>query len=62
MPRDKRKITIYLTEEVRQEIGKEAKRLDRTTSWLLRKAWLIAQEEIKSYPSIPTYEDDSDPT
>tara|TARA_B100000035_G_C20828527_1_gene477606 strand:- start:153 stop:341 length:189 start_codon:yes stop_codon:yes gene_type:complete len=62
MPRDKRKTTIYLTDNVRKEIEREAKRLDRTTSWLLRKAWLIAQEEIKSYPSIPSYVDDSDPT
>ena len=34
------------------EIQLEALRQDRTVSWIVQRAWLVARDEIMGYPSI----------
>lgn len=47
----KRKKSIYLPEDVLRELRAEAKRLDRSLSWMLQRAWKIARKEIVKVPS-----------
>ena len=44
------KKSIYIQETILKELEDEAKRQDRTISWLLKRAWLESREKIKSYP------------
>ena len=46
------KKTIYIKEEILKEIEAEAKRQDRTVSWIIKRAWLESKEKIKNYPGI----------
>jgi uncharacterized small protein (TIGR04563 family) len=39
--------TLYLPEERVRKIESEAGRLDRSLSWVVQRAWKIAQEGIK---------------
>jgi hypothetical protein len=39
-------ITAYLTEPVIADLEDVASKLDRTPSWLLRKAWELARDQI----------------
>jgi uncharacterized small protein (TIGR04563 family) len=48
----KNKISIYLPEEILQQLNEEKKRLDRSSSWLLQRAWKLSLEKIKEMPSI----------
>lgn len=43
------KKTIYLPEELLEELKREAERQDRSFSWLLQEAWLISRGQIKSW-------------
>ena len=49
---DKRKQSLYFPEEMLKEIQAEAARQDRSLSWIVQKAWLIARETIQKYPGI----------
>jgi uncharacterized small protein (TIGR04563 family) len=49
---DKRKQSLYFPEEMLMEITNEATRQDRSLSWIVQKAWKIARNEIKGYPSV----------
>lgn len=46
--KDERKKSIYFTAEMLKELEKEAKRQDRSLSWLLRQAWTLARAEVKA--------------
>jgi uncharacterized small protein (TIGR04563 family) len=48
---DSRKQSLYFPEIMLQEIAAEAKRLDRSLSWVVQRAWKGAREEIKNLPS-----------
>jgi uncharacterized small protein (TIGR04563 family) len=48
---DKRKQSLYFPEQMLQEMAAEAKRLDRSLSWVVQRAWKNAREEIKKLPS-----------
>jgi uncharacterized small protein (TIGR04563 family) len=48
---DSRKQSLYFPEQMLQEIGAEAKRLDRSLSWVVQRAWRGARGEIKKLPS-----------
>ncbi len=41
------KKSVYLPKDVLLELQKEARRQDRSVSWLLNRAWKIAQKDIK---------------
>lgn len=49
---DKRKQSLYFTEEMLKDIQEEAVRQDRSISWIIQQAWKIARPELKKYPSI----------
>ena len=61
---DKRKQSLYFPEAYLEEIKEESLRQDRSMSWLVQKAWEIARETIRSFPSandyLPDSGDDSD--
>jgi uncharacterized small protein (TIGR04563 family) len=49
---DKRKQSLYFPEEMLDEIQKEAMRQDRSLSWIVQKAWKIARDQIRKFPSV----------
>lgn len=53
------KITLYLPQELNDEIQAEAKRLERSVSFVLQQAWLIAKDQIAEFPT-PRKADDVD--
>jgi uncharacterized small protein (TIGR04563 family) len=55
---DKNRVTIYLPNEILEEINKECERLDRNKSWLLRKAWEMSRQKFSNLPSIPKVDND----
>ena len=52
---DKRKQSLYFPEDMLKEIQHEATRQDRSLSWIVQKAWKIARNEIRKYPSVNDY-------
>ncbi len=49
---DKRKQSLYFPVSMLDEIRDEAVRLDRSLSWVVQRAWLLAREEIRRLPSV----------
>ena len=45
-PRDERKVSLYFPHDLLVELKAEAKRQDRTMSWLIRRSWSLAKREI----------------
>ena len=52
MKSDKRKQSLYFPEEMLEEIKHEANRQDRSLSWIVQRAWMIARSEIQKFPSV----------
>ena len=48
---NKGKQSLYFPEEMLAEIVEEARRLDRSLSWVVQRAWKIAHSDIKKLPS-----------
>lgn len=48
----KKKLTLYFTEEMLEEIKVEVTRQDRSISWLLQTAWRLSRDEIKGLPGV----------
>ena len=46
------KLTLYFSEEMLKEAQDEAKRQDRSISWIVQQAWRIARQQLKQYPSV----------
>jgi uncharacterized small protein (TIGR04563 family) len=57
---DKRKQSLYFPEDMLKEIQEEATRQDRSLSWIVQKAWKIARNEIRRYPSVNEIEGGDD--
>ena len=57
---DKRKQSLYFPVAMLEEILDEATRQDRSLSWIVQKAWKIARNEIKKYPSVNEIPGDDD--
>jgi len=49
---DKRKQSLYFLDDMLHEIMGEAVRLDRSLSWLVQRAWRLASEEVRKFPSM----------
>jgi len=49
---DKCKQSLYFPQDMLDEIVQESRRQDRSMSWIVQRAWMIAREEIRKYPSI----------
>lgn len=45
------KQSVYLSPEVLEEIEQEARRLDRSLSWLVQSAWRLAVKRLRQLPS-----------
>lgn len=52
MARDPRKVSLYLPNEVLQEIELEAHRQDRSMSWIVRLAWQLARGQLHALPAL----------
>jgi uncharacterized small protein (TIGR04563 family) len=48
---DKRKQSLYFPEDMLSEIQNEAKRLDRSLSWIIQQGWKIARVRMKQFPA-----------
>lgn len=47
---DARKQSLYFPMDMLVEIRDEAKRLDRSLSWVIQRAWTVAKDEIQQMP------------
>lgn len=46
------KQSIYIPEDMLEEIRKEAIRQDRSLSWLVQHAWKVAKKDIEKLPAL----------
>jgi len=60
MASDKRKQSLYFPQDMLNEIQAEANRQDRSLSWIVQKAWKIARDEMKKFPSVNELHGDED--
>ena len=49
---DSRKQSLYFPEDMLEEIQHEAKRQDRSISWIVQQAWKVARQDIRRMPSV----------
>jgi len=49
---DKRKQSLYFPETMLEDIKAEAKRLNRSLSWVVQRAWKVARRELKNLPGV----------
>ncbi|HQR29062.1 MAG TPA: TIGR04563 family protein [Anaeromyxobacteraceae bacterium] len=49
---DKRKQSLYFPEEMLREIEHEARRLDRSLSWVVQQAWRLARGQMARIPGV----------
>ena len=47
---DKRKASLYLPDDILHELQDEAQRLDRSMSWLIRRAWITVPRPDRAHP------------
>ena len=59
---DARKQSLYFPETMLAEIAREARRLDRSLSWIVQQAWKIARSDLKRMPSPNDMIDDAPPS
>ena len=48
----KKKVTLYVPEDMLEETKAEALRQDRSISWIMQTAWRLAREEMHRYPGV----------
>lgn len=48
--RDSCKQSLYFPMDMLEEIRQQAKRLDRSLSWVIQRAWTVAKAEIRQMP------------
>jgi uncharacterized small protein (TIGR04563 family) len=58
---DKRKQSLYFPEDMLREIQDEAKRQDRSLSWIVQRAWKQARADLMKIPSTNEISDLEDP-
>ena len=51
----KKKMTLYLPEELVEQTKTEAMRQDRSLSWIMELAWKIARERIQDMPGMEEF-------
>jgi len=49
---DKRKRSLYFPDNILREMQSEAKRQERSLSWIVQYAWRIARTELMRLPSV----------
>ena len=55
----RKKLTLYISDEMVEETKREAMRQDRSRSWVMELAWKVARERLKTMP--PQREGDRTP-
>jgi len=45
------KQSLYLNEEMLREVTEQAKRLDRSLSWIIKAAWTVSKRHIEAIPA-----------
>lgn len=50
--KDNRKQSLYFPAEVLQDMKEQAARLDRSLSWLIKRAWSLSRAEILKMQSV----------
>jgi len=50
---DKRKQSIYIPEDLLDEIREESTRQERSLSWMIQTAWKLARDEIRATFTLP---------
>jgi uncharacterized small protein (TIGR04563 family) len=59
---DPRKQSLYFSAAILEDVAREARRLDRSASWVLQRAWLSARLEIRKLrPREPAADATADP-
>ena len=56
---DKRKQSLYFPKDMLEEVAAEARRLDRSLSWMVQRAWKLARPEIAKFQSVNDGDDDT---
>ncbi len=56
---DKRKQSLYFPKDMLEEVAAEARRLDRSLSWMVQRAWKLAKPEIAKFQSVNDGDDDT---
>lgn len=51
----KEKLTLYFPEELLAEAKAEASRQDRSISWIMQVAWMVARERLREMPGIDDF-------
>lgn len=54
------KMSLYLPGDVLEDIRAEARRQQRSISWLVRNAWRLARRGVDALPSGPEWSGDED--
>ncbi len=54
----KKKLTLYFPEDMLEETKAEAERQDRSISWIIQRAWMIAREQMQQYPGVNDFQYD----
>jgi uncharacterized small protein (TIGR04563 family) len=49
--KDRHRQSFYLPEAMLEEIRAEAKRLNRSVSWVVQRAWKLSKKELEALPS-----------
>lgn len=59
---DKRKRSLYFPDNILREMQSEAKRQERSLSWIVQYAWRIARAELMRLPSVGSsgFQDDEE--
>jgi uncharacterized small protein (TIGR04563 family) len=45
--------SVYIPDAMLSELREESLRLERNLPWLIKRAWLIARDEIRALPAPP---------
>lgn len=56
----KEKLTLYFPEELLAEAKAEASRQDRSISWIMQMAWMVARERMREMPGIDDFKLDAE--
>ncbi len=48
----KEKLTLYFPPELLEEAKREAQRQERSISWIMQTAWMVARDHLKAMPGI----------
>lgn len=48
----KQKLTVYIPDQMLDELKREAERQDRSVSWLIEHCWQLSRRQLRRYPGV----------